>query len=753
MSGLRFALAHARKYRKQRIIFVSPLLSILDQNAALIRKYIQDDSRILEHHSNIIRTKEDEQQLDEMELLMETWQSPLIITTLVQLLNTLFSGKTSAIRRFHSLCGSVIVIDEVQTVPRKMLSLFSLAVNFLSEICGATVVLCSATQPCTEQMDHPMRVPVFNVVPYDEKIWSVFKRTNIEDIGTMSLEQIRDFALSKLEELDSLLIVCNTKNEEKKLYKLIKDRNYEPFALSADMCVAHRRATLDMLREALRQKTRKTVCVSTQVVEAGVDISFACVIRLNAGMDSVVQAAGRCNRSGEAGAGVLAPVYMVRCMNERLGYLPEIERGQSATTQLLADFKNFPDLYGGALDSDEAMAYYYRALYKMEKSYNVNYHDFQVKGKPTIFSLLSENERYADDQPYYFRQAFKLAGSLFQVFEDNSVDVIVPYGRGEEIIAELCGERAQHDPKYLRELLDEAKQFSISLYNNQIANLNKVHGLIPLAGEALGLNGHYNAEYGFSIEEDNMDFFGGDLMQHPNIVEFKVTGDYALFSDPIMRVGGEKCSYQIPTYEALKGILSSVYWKPTLIWYIDQVKVINQIQTEVKGVRPIRYHDDKNELSYYTYLKDCCYYVRAHFEWNENRPELARDRNENKHHNIAKRMIEKGGRRDIFLGTRECQGYVEPCVFDEGTSHYEAVNELSFGLMYHGITYADEAYSPETRDKMTARFWRPVMKNGVITFPRPEECIITKPLRDMKMKPFGEQLGNFSGLREFGEVL
>lgn len=242
-------------------------------------------------------------------------------------------------------------------------------------------------------------------------------------------------------------------------------------------------------------------------------------------------------------------------------------------------------------------------------------------------------------------------------------------------------------------------------------------------------------------------------MQHPNIVEFKVTGNYALFSDPIMRVGGEKCSYQIPTYEALKGILSSVYWKPTIIWYIDQVKVINQIQTEVKGIRPIHYQDSKNELSYYTYLKDCCYYVRAHFEWNENRPELASDRNENKHHNIAKRMIEKGGRRDIFLGTRECQGYVEPCDFDEGKSHYESVNELGFGLMYHGITYADEAYSSETKGKMTARFWYPVMKNGIITFPRPEECKITKPLREMNIKPFGEQLCNFSGLREFGEVL
>lgn len=241
-------------------------------------------------------------------------------------------------------------------------------------------------------------------------------------------------------------------------------------------------------------------------------------------------------------------------------------------------------------------------------------------------------------------------------------------------------------------------------------------------------------------------------MEHPNIVTFEVFGDYALFSDPVMRVGGEKASYQIPTYEALKGILHSIYWKPTIVWYIDKVRVMNPIQTEVKGIRPIKYNGG-NDLSFYTYLKDCRYQVQAHFEWNENRQELIGDRNENKHHNIAKRMIEKGGRRDIFLGARECQGYVEPCEFGSGKGAYDEMPELAFGLMYHGITYADEAYSDETKNRMTVRFWYPTMKKGVITFPRPEECTITKTVREnMAIKPFGEDLGNFIGLREFGEV-
>lgn len=234
-------------------------------------------------------------------------------------------------------------------------------------------------------------------------------------------------------------------------------------------------------------------------------------------------------------------------------------------------------------------------------------------------------------------------------------------------------------------------------------------------------------------------------MEHKNTVEFEVTGGYALFSDPITRVGGEKCTLQIPTYEALKGILSSVYWKPTFLWIIDAVRVMNPIQTAVKGIRPIKYSGG-NDLAYYTYLKDCRYRVRAHFEWNENRSELAEDRNENKHHNIAKRMIERGGRRDIFLGTRECQGYVEPCVFDEGEGAYDNTPELAFGLTYHGITYADEAYSDETCGKMTVRFWYPVMKRGVVTFLRPEGCPVTRTARVMDVKPFSKTAGNFQGV-------
>ncbi len=503
LSGLRFALAHARKHRKQRIIFAAPLLSILEQNAKVIRDYIQDDSLILESHSNLIQTEEDGEQLELRELLAETWESLLVITTMSQLLNTLFSGKTTCIRRFHALCGSVIVMDEVQTVPGKMLSLFSLAINFLSEICGATVVLCSATQPCTEQIEHPMHGPIPELVPYEPALWKVFQRTDIQSVGNMSLEQIAAFALQTLDSVKSLLIVCNKKDQAEQLYSLLEGGDFALFSLSAAMCTAHRQDTLDELRSVLKQGVQKAVCVSTQVIEAGVDISFACVIRLLAGMDSVVQAAGRCNRSGEAGSGVLAPVYLVECRNESLSYLPDIARGKDATQLLLGEFARHREQYGGRLDSDEAIACYYRALYSKEPG---GHHNYPVKGCPSLFSLLSLNEQCAQELPYYFRQAFRLAGSLFQVFEENTTDVVVPYEKGAALIADLCSEKARRDPVYLYALLKEAKPYTVSLYQYQINRLNEEHGLIPLQGGALGLSGHYRAQTGFSMDGSELDF-------------------------------------------------------------------------------------------------------------------------------------------------------------------------------------------------------------------------------------------------------
>ena len=236
-------------------------------------------------------------------------------------------------------------------------------------------------------------------------------------------------------------------------------------------------------------------------------------------------------------------------------------------------------------------------------------------------------------------------------------------------------------------------------------------------------------------------------MDARNTVEYKVYGKYALFTDPLTKTGGEKFTYQIPTYQALKGITESIYWKPTFQWVIDDVRIMKAIRTQSQGIRPIHYQDEKNDLSIYTYLRDVEYQIKAHFEWNDNRKDLEQDRNENKHWDIAKRMIERGGRRDIFLGTRECQGYVEECEFGNGTGDYDGT-DMTFGIMVHGITYPDEAYSDETRGSMSVRLWNPVMKDGIIRFIRPEECEIIRVIEKREEKKFTEN-NNFTGLKEF----
>ena len=219
-------------------------------------------------------------------------------------------------------------------------------------------------------------------------------------------------------------------------------------------------------------------------------------------------------------------------------------------------------------------------------------------------------------------------------------------------------------------------------------------------------------------------------------IEFEVSGRYALFTDPLSKVGGEKCSYHVPTYEALKGIAKSIYWKPTLIWVIDEVRVMKRIRTQTKGVKPLDLGGG-NSLAIYTFLADVQYQVRAHFEWNEHRPELTDDRIEAKHHAIAQRMVERGGRQDIFLGTRDCQGYVQACEFGAGAGELDDAGELAFGVMFHGFDYPDETGGTE----LHARFWRPTMVNGVIRFARPQDCTERRLVRTMSIKPFGLNQG------------
>jgi len=224
-------------------------------------------------------------------------------------------------------------------------------------------------------------------------------------------------------------------------------------------------------------------------------------------------------------------------------------------------------------------------------------------------------------------------------------------------------------------------------------------------------------------------------MIHPtpkNSLSFEVWGRYALFTDPLTRLGGEKCSYHLPTYEAIKGIVESIYWKPTFTWIVDRVRIMKPIRSEAKNVKPLNLSGG-NTLATYTYLADVHYEVVVHFEWNLHRADLKHDRDEGKHFNVAQRMLKKGGRRDIFLGTRECQAYVAPCEFGVRESEHHQPGELAYGLMFHGFDYPDQT----GKEELQARFWQAkVDAGGIIRFPRPDAPgLVRRSIRKMTANP------------------
>ena len=507
LTSLRYALHHALAHNKKRIIFTMPLLSIIEQNAGIIHDYIGNEELILEHHSNIVETDENDE-LDKRELLIESWNVPIIITTMVQLLNTLFAGKTSNIRRMQALCNSIIVIDEVQTVPDKMLSLFNLALNFLAKICNATIILCSATQPCFEKTMYPLDKSVKDLITLTKEQETVFKRVRLEYKGEMDCEELADFAAGILEENNSLLLVCNTKNEAAVMFNLLcsKLKDVKAFHISAGMCTAHRKETIKEMQEALENKQQKVLCVSTQVIEAGVDVSFARVIRLLAGMDNIVQATGRENRNREFDG--LAPGYIVRLKGEFLKGLSEIEAAKNAAANLLVKYKNNPQIYDDDLMSAKAVNEYYKSLYENVKS---GYHDFYIESvRDSILNLMSCNEnvdsgKIPEYNKYFMHQALKTAGGLFTVFDESSIDIIVPYDRGKEIIQKIFAV-GDKDYEKLKAILKEAKLYTVSLFKYQKIKLEEQGALIfvPSAGVYILQDGYYDELTGLNLNQSEL---------------------------------------------------------------------------------------------------------------------------------------------------------------------------------------------------------------------------------------------------------
>lgn len=441
--GLRFALHHAHKHCLQRIIHIIPYTSIIEQNAQAARDVLEipgDAGRIvLEHHSNL----EPERDTWISKHHGETWDAPVIYTTMVQFLEAVFGGGTRGARRLHRLSKAAIVFDEVQTIPICCVHLFCNAVNFLVRECGSSVVLSTATQPLLTAVDATkgcIQAPLEIMENLDDLFRSLER---VEVINHASGDQVTTLAeivalvLEESHRSGNGLIIVNTKKSAMELYlALKKERPREIFHLSTDMCAEHRMTTLNVVKKRLDEK-QPTLCVSTQLIEAGVDIDFHVVIRFLAGLDSIAQAAGRCNRNGSLEKG---RVHIVAPKQENLSYLPDIARGKQAAARVLRDFADDPASLGGSLMHPWALERYFKyAFHDRRKEMDYPVTAAWLGRDDTLLEILSGNRRNVGDMPFpaMLRQSFMSAASLFQPIDAPTEGVIAPYGRGQDIIAEL----------------------------------------------------------------------------------------------------------------------------------------------------------------------------------------------------------------------------------------------------------------------------------------------------------------------------
>lgn len=518
LASLRYALRHAKEYSKKRIIFVIPLLTIIDQNSKVIKDNIENEEYVLEHHSNVIMDEKSKDELDMYELLSDNWNSPIIITTMVQFLDTLFSGKMSCVRRMQALMDSVIVIDEVQSIPQKILGMFSYAMNFLKDYCNCSIVLSSATQPALDKINHGMHYSEnVDVVKKNKKLYQAFNRTKVISKITkygISIEELADFSSTLISDKQSLLVICNTKKSAMKLLKyldLLKDKDTLIYHLSAAMCQKHREDVVDEMSKELDKKTKKVICVATQVIEAGVDISFECVIRVLAGIDSISQSAGRCNRNFDYDK--ICEVYIVNLKSdeENLTFLNEIKTAQDIALSLLDEFMQNPEEFENDILCQKSIEWYYSKMYR--EGNEVSKYDYYVKKiNDTLFRLLSENKKRRDinlnNKKWHkqvLNQSFKDAGKLFTVFNENQIDVIVPYNdEAVNIIADLNSERGINELDFFKKCIQKAKKYTIHIFEHERKKLDDM-GMIHEYKEGIfySLDKQcYNHTCGFDINID-----------------------------------------------------------------------------------------------------------------------------------------------------------------------------------------------------------------------------------------------------------
>ena len=464
-AALRYSIANAEKFHKSRIFYCTAFLSVLEQNASLIKEVLGDEY-ILEHHSNIVENfeengdEEDQKEYLVHEYLKESWESPVVLTTIVQFSNTMFKDKSSNIRRFAKLINSVIVIDEVQSLPTKVIYNFNLMTNFLTCIMNCNILHCTATQPNFDNRD-VLRYPCF----YGDKLKEssiihsiqnpeVFDRVDYysllgEDLNTvLNTEEIVSHIKGQLENEMSALIVLNTKRAVSNLYNellengRIQDLDCEIIYLTTNQCPKHRLEIIEKMKKRLKnlrddKGRKKLICVSTKLVEAGVDIDFDLVYRSLAGIDSIIQCGGRCNREGKKSS--KGKLFIFEYGDESLKYLPDLEKQRTAAKSALRSLRR-ESFIDSRINIEKACDYYFRKLFSNEEAEG-KYLEYPINKEDTILNLLTTNPigkadyRIKHDKKPYFKlkQEFKTAAVNFDLIKENTISVIVHYNNAELI--------------------------------------------------------------------------------------------------------------------------------------------------------------------------------------------------------------------------------------------------------------------------------------------------------------------------------
>ena len=513
LASMRFALQHAQIYQKKRIIVVIPYTSIIDQNVKEIRDIFHMDEAILEHHSNVITEDdgEDTERMDFRRILTERWDVPVIFTTQVQFLNTLFAGDNSSLRRLRALEDSIVIFDEIQTLPVRCTYLFNAAMNFLKTFSRVTAVLCTATQPPLEQLKFPIEISNHADLTSDTaEVFEGFRRVQVEnhcEDGGSSVDEIAGEIVHAVEEIGDVLCIVNLTAQARSLCEAvsertqISERDIHVVHLSTKMCPAHRKEVLRTVREELdtRQEypEQRLICISTQLIEAGVDVSFPVVYRALAGFSSIAQAAGRCNRHGEMERGI---VRLFSFANENISRLVDIQQGKKIALDML---------YHAEADtvlSPHTMELYFRKFYQ---GYTERDMRFPMKNTNTIFDLLSRNdagfqraEENGDDPNLWFSHAFRDAGYAFEVIDSHTESVLVPYAGGKSMI--LAFNDRYFDRKKIGEQMRTAQQYMVNLFSYELKKLSSLGALRQTESGVMALREeYYNDTFGVQMEEQS----------------------------------------------------------------------------------------------------------------------------------------------------------------------------------------------------------------------------------------------------------